>query len=72
MKKKTKIVKISPQQAKLIDQCNAEVQKAQMVVAEMQSRLNLVLAGVLAGHGLSEVPVIGLNTDTNTLTVKVG
>lgn len=61
---KTKEIVITPEQTKLVLSLQSE-----MAVA--QQRMSLVLAGVVAGHGLGDVQVVNLDTDTNTLTVVV-
>lgn len=50
-------VTITPEQAKLLAELNAQLQTA-------QQRLNLVLAGVVAGHGLDNVRITQLDGTT--------
>lgn len=60
----TRDVEITEEQVRLIVGLSGEVQLA-------QQRLNLVMAGVLAGHGISDVPVLNLDTDRRVLTVGI-
>lgn len=55
-------ITITDEQVALLDALNSDV-------AQAQRNLNLVLAGVLAGHGLVNVPVLGLDKDRKVLTV---
>lgn len=55
---------ITKQQSELLQGLNEAVKQA-------QATLNVTLAAVVAGHGYSNVPVVGLDAAALTLTVRV-
>jgi hypothetical protein len=60
---KQRVIEISPEQTALI------ARQQNRIDAERRA-LNVLLAGILAGHGVAEgTPVLSLDTTTNRITV---